>query len=194
MAYTRRSTTMAEERTVEPTKSEREKPPLRRRARRWVLEIAVVLGVYLAVSAWRERDMPPTRDPAPPFTLTSLDGRHVSLADLAGKTVLLHFWATWCGVCKLEIPTLDSIHHGLDEDEVLLAVVASNDAAEVRSFASEHALEYPILMANSDILSAYGISAFPTNFIIDPEGLIQHKSVGMSTRLGLGARMSCAGH
>jgi peroxiredoxin len=185
---------MAEERSVEPTKSEPEKPPLRRRVRRWVLEIAVVLGVYLAVSAWRERDMPETSDPAPPFTLTSLDGRHVSLADLAGKTVLLHFWATWCGVCKLEIPTLDSIHDGLDEDEVLLAVVASNDAAEVRRFASEHALEYPILMASGDILSAYGISAFPTNFIIDPEGRIQHKSVGMSTRLGLGTRMSCAGH
>jgi peroxiredoxin len=185
---------MAEEPIAGPSKAGPEKPPLRKRARRWLLEIAIVVGVYLAISAWRERDMPPTSDPAPPFTLTSLDGRHVSLADLAGKTVLLHFWATWCGVCKLEIPTLESIHEGLDEDEVLLAVVASNDPAEVRRFASEHALEYPILMASGDILSAYGISAFPTNFIIDPAGRIRHKSVGMSTRLGLGARMSCAGH
>jgi peroxiredoxin len=170
------------------------KPPLWRRLRRLAVEAAIVVAVYLAVSAWRERSMPSTDEPAPAFALSTLDGQRVTLADLAGKTVLLHFWATWCGVCRAEIPELKSIYEHLDSDEAVLAVVSSNDAAEVRRFAQEHELPYPIVMATREVLSSYGVSAFPTNFIIDPKGRIRHKSVGLSTRFGLGARMSCAGH
>jgi peroxiredoxin len=171
----------------------REKPPLSRRARRWAVEIAIVVAVYLAFSAWRERDMPATSGTAPPFALTALTGERVELVDLTGKTVLLHFWATWCGVCKAEIPALESIYENLDADEALLAVVAASDVDEVRRFVAERALPYPILFASREVLSAYGVTAFPTNYIIDSDGRIQHKSVGMSTRFGLSSRMSCAG-
>lgn len=178
---------------VDPEPVKGEKPPWSRRIRRWAVEIAIVVAVYLAVSAWRERGMPPTNEPAPPFALTSLTGERVELAGLAGKTVLLHFWATWCGVCKAEIPALEAISEGLDEDEVLLTVVASDDAEEVRAFVKERGLTYPIVLAGDGVLGAYGVSAFPTNFVIDPEGRIAHRSVGLSTRLGLSLRMSCAG-
>jgi peroxiredoxin len=173
--------------------SAKEPPPKQQRLRRWALQLGLVVAVYLAVSAWREREMPSTNEPAPPFALTTLSGERVQLADLAGKTVLLHFWATWCGVCKAEISTLKTIQENLDSDEVLLTVVASNDRDEVQRFASERQLSYPILMATAELLTSYGVSAFPTNYIIDPRGRIHHKSVGLSTRLGLGARMGCAG-
>jgi peroxiredoxin len=169
------------------------KPP-RRRWRRIALEALLLLGVYFAVTAWRERDALPTDGQAPAFALTALDGSTVRLTDFAGKTVLLHFWATWCGVCKAELPMMRAIHEHLGTDEVLLAIVASDDRDEVARFATEHELRYPILFADRRLLAAYGVSAFPTNYVVTGDGRVASSTVGLSSRLGLWWRMSCAGH
>lgn len=177
---------------AEPAGEESDKPPLKRRARRWALELLVVLGVYFSVQGWRSRDALPSDELAPAFSLSTPDGQRVSLADFEGKRVLLHFWATWCGVCKAELPMLRAIEEGLSEDEVLLTVVASDDPSEVRTFAKERELDYPIVIGTPEVLSAYRISAFPTNYVIDSAGKIVAHTTGLSTRLGLWARMGCA--
>lgn len=180
--------------THTPSKSADPKPSRKRRLLRWGLEIAVVLVIYLAISTFRDRDSLPTggESVAPPFALRNLDGTLSRSSDFEGKTLLLHFWATWCGVCRTEIPTMKAVHEGLDDDEVLLSIVSSSDVEEVRAFVEENELPYPVLFADRDVLNAYGISAFPTNYVIDSAGKISAHTVGLTTRFGLRSRMGCA--
>ena len=166
--------------------------PLGRRALRWALEAAIVIGVYLAISAYQERNLvDDTR--APRFTLRNLDGHQVRLEQLAGKRVLLHFWATWCGVCRREFGALNAIYSDLDDDEVLLSIVAdSDDPAAVRRFVAEHDIRYPVLLATTGVLESYRVSAFPTSYYLDPQGKVVDSTVGMSTRWAMAARLGCA--
>jgi len=122
-----------------------------------------------------------------------LSGETVDLSALRGKRVLLHFWATWCGVCRREFSALESLQGGLDEDEVLLTVVADGEDTErLRAFVAEHGITYPVLLGNDDLVHAFGVGAFPTNFFIDASGHVAGSTVGMSTRWAMGARLGCA--
>lgn len=163
------------------------------RWRRWASQVLIVVALYATVSAWRSRDALPTNGQAqaPDFELQTLEGRPVRLRDLRGKAVLLHFWAPWCGVCKLEVPMLKALHEGLERDQVLLAI-ASSDPDDVRRFAAERELPYPVLLASDGVSADYRVTAFPTNYVIDPEGYVVSHTVGLSTRVGLRTRMGLA--
>lgn len=165
------------------------------RAASAVLHVAVLLGAWLAVGAYQTRRHLGSSDaPAPAFELENLDGGRVSLTEFRGRRVLLHFFATWCGVCKLELPSLRSLHRSLDgEDAVLVAVVEDSDDAEaVRRFAREHELDYPILLGDDRVIAAYRVGAYPTNYYLRPDGSVSSSSVGLSTRLGMSARLALA--
>jgi peroxiredoxin len=165
----------------------------RPRWKRWVVELSIAVAVYVAVSAWRSRDALPTNGEtkAPAFELRSLDGRVVRLEDYRGKTVLLHFWATWCRVCKLEVPMMKALQNDLGDGRVILTI-ASSDPADVRRFVSEKQLPYPVLLGNRGVSADYRVSAFPTNYVIDPDGYVVSHTVGLSTRAGLRIRMGLA--
>jgi peroxiredoxin len=164
------------------------------RWRRWAMQGLLAFGVYLALTFWRGRDALPTDGStlAPVFTLPRAVGGQASLSELAGKTVLLHFWATWCSVCRVEISTLNALYATLGPDQVLLTVVADDDAGAVRAFMREHGLRYPVLLGTREVLAAYGVSAFPTNYVIDTSGRVSSHTVGISSELGLRARLGCA--
>lgn len=168
----------------------------RKRSVSLLLHVAVLFGAWLAVGAYQtRRHLASNETPAPAFELADLDGRRVSLAEFRGKRVLVHFFATWCGVCKLELPSLRSLHESLsnDGDAVLLAVVEDNDDVDaVRRFASEHDLRYPILLGSDAVIAAYRVNAYPTNYYLRTDGSISSTSVGLSTRLGMSARLALA--
>lgn len=159
---------------------------------RWaslVLQVALLAGVFALVTAYQTRNHL-AREAAPDFSLLDLEGNRVSLSQYRGKKVLLHFWATWCGVCRVELPSLRSLSKNLGPDAVLLTIVEdSDDVAAVRRFASEHELTYPILLGTSDVLRAYRVSAFPTNYYVNGDGTVHATSVGLSTRLGMAFRL-----
>ncbi|HEX9622106.1 MAG TPA: TlpA disulfide reductase family protein [Polyangiaceae bacterium] len=173
---------------------DRREGPRRSRWVRWLGNAALVAAVYLALAYFRGRSGLPTDGdtPAPAFTLRTLDGQERSLADLAGKTVLLHFWAPWCGICRAEVSTLNAVKADLAPDQALLTVAAADDVASVREFMRERELAYPVVMATPEVLAAYGVSAFPTNYVIDARGRIRSHTVGMTTRWGLKARLGCS--
>lgn len=167
--------------------------PWRRRLRRWAIDLAIVACLYLGLSAWLERDHLSSRSTAPDFQLTNLRGEPVSLDSLRGKKVALHFWATWCGVCRQEFGALNSVYSNLDDDEALVTIVADGDDAQrIRRFAEENELRYPILLGNDRVTEAYRVSAFPTNYFVDKNGDISGSTRGMSTRWGLGTRLEWA--
>ena len=167
--------------------------PWRIRARRIAFELGLVALIYFGLTAWQGRKLLGSSSAAPAFTLQTLDGKQVALGDLRGKRVLLHFWATWCGVCRQEHAALNAVQAGLEPDETLLSVVAdSEDPEAIRRYVAESGIRYPVLLANERVVRDYRVGAFPTNYFIAKDGNISAHTVGMSTRFGMNARLSLA--
>jgi peroxiredoxin len=149
------------------------------------LQVALALALFVGVSAYQTRNHV-AHQHAPDFALVDLAGRPVSLSAYRHKKVLLHFWATWCGVCRAELPSLRSMQRSLGPDEVLLAIVDDSDDVEaVRSFVREHELTYTVLLGTDEMRRAYRVHSFPTNYYVNGDGSIRTSTVGLSTRLGM---------
>ena len=117
--------------------------------------------------------------PAPDFTLTDQYGETHTLSDYQGQTVFLNFWATWCGPCKMEMPDIQALYEAWDEnagDLVVLGVAGpgigqEGSAEDIAAFLEENGYTYPVVMDDTGALFyQYGISAYPTTFMIDTEG------------------------
>jgi peroxiredoxin len=117
---------------------------------------------------------------APEFALKNLDGQTISLKDLQGKAVLLNFWATWCGPCRGEMPFLEEIYQEWsDEKLVLLAVNIGESSSQASAFLESNNLSLPVLLdTRQTVAEQYNITAIPTTFFIDKDGIIQDKVVG----------------
>ena len=121
-------------------------------------------------------------DSAPPFQLNDLSGKPVSLAEAKGKVVLLNFWATWCGPCRAEIPDLvDLQKRYADKLEIIALATQEDDADQVRRFVLHSGINYRVAMAPEDVVRAYGgVAALPTSFVIDAQGRVVQKHVGLN--------------
>ena len=124
------------------------------------------------------------KDPldVPGFTVTDLDGKTVSFSDLKGKVVLVNFWATWCPPCRAEIPDLVALQDKYRDKLVVLGISEDEDATPqaVKAFGVEQKMNYPIIMKTPELAKIFkGVSALPTTFVIDPEGKIRQRHVGM---------------
>ncbi len=114
------------------------------------------------------------------FKLKDMNGATVNLADYKGKVVLLNFWATWCGPCKLEIPEFVrayEAHKG--EGFVVLGVSIDDTAEQLKDFAKQFKITYPMLLMEENVEQAYGpIYGVPISFFIGRDGLICRKQMG----------------
>ena len=121
-------------------------------------------------------------DTAPTFLLNDLEGKAVSLAEAKGKVVLLNFWATWCGPCRAEIPDLvDLQKRYADKLEIIALATQEDDADQVRRFVLHSGINYRVAMAPDDVVREYGgIAALPTSFVIDAQGRVVQKHVGLN--------------
>jgi thiol-disulfide isomerase/thioredoxin len=120
---------------------------------------------------------------APTFTVRDLDGRDVSTASLRGKVVIVNFWATWCPPCRAEIPDLIALQQKYG-DRVQIIGISQDEApvAEVRKFAVDHGMNYPIVMSTPEIEKMFpGIGALPTSYIVNRDARVVQKHVGMLT-------------
>ena len=120
-------------------------------------------------------------DPAPDFQLRDLAGKDLSLASAHGKVVLLNFWATWCGPCRAEIPSLIELQNRYKERlQIIGLVVDDDDQDAVKQVVDSKGINYPVALASDNIRLAYGgIPALPTLFVINSEGRIVQKHVGL---------------
>jgi thiol-disulfide isomerase/thioredoxin len=113
--------------------------------------------------------------PAPAFTVHKLGGGEVSLTDYKGKVILVNFWATWCGACKLEMPWLAQLRQKYASQgfEVLGIVTDNAPAAKIDDIAQKYGVKYPILMCNHRTAQAYGgIEYLPASFYIARNGKV----------------------
>jgi cytochrome c biogenesis protein CcmG, thiol:disulfide interchange protein DsbE len=120
-------------------------------------------------------------DPAPEFALKDVDGKPLTLAGLRGKVVLLNFWATWCGPCREEIPSLIALQKLYkDRLQIVGMLTDDDDQAMLRKLIEAEGINYPVALATPEIRMEYGgIPALPTLFVINSEGRVVQKHVGL---------------
>jgi len=120
--------------------------------------------------------------PAPDFSLESLDGKTTRLSDFRGKAVLLNFWATWCGPCKIEMPWFVDFQKQYGSQGLQIVGVAMDDASkeDIGKFARDMGVNYPILIGKEAVGDQYGgIPGLPETFLIARDGKIVDKIIGL---------------
>jgi len=125
------------------------------------------------------------RHDAPDFALKDMDGKVVHISDYRGKVVLLDFWATWCGPCKIEIPWFEDLQRkNKDRGFEVLGVSMDEEGWEtVKPFLSSMGVNYRVVIGNDNTAQLYGgVDAMPTTFLIDRTGKIAAVHVGLASR------------
>jgi thiol-disulfide isomerase/thioredoxin len=119
---------------------------------------------------------------APPFSVTTLDGQRISLDSLAGKVVLIDFWATWCGPCREALPHIREIaHHFQEQPLVVISISLDKDEAKWKDFVGKNQmtwLQYRDGGFDGSIAKSFGITAIPATFTIDADGVLEDQHVG----------------
>jgi cytochrome c biogenesis protein CcmG/thiol:disulfide interchange protein DsbE len=120
---------------------------------------------------------------APAFELNTTDNKKLKLTDYRGKVVLVDFWATWCPPCRRGIPDLVSLKNEFKNKGLEIIGVSldqDNTIDAVKPFIKDYKINYPVVYGNMDVVAAYGnIESIPTSFIIDKEGKIAARYVGL---------------
>jgi len=121
-------------------------------------------------------------DALPDFSLSDMQGRQHRLSDYRGKVVMVNFWATYCGPCIKEMPSMQRLKEKLGEKPfAILAVDMAEEKSAVEAFLQKHDIKvnFPILLnPEGDVVESWMITAVPTTFIIDPEGTIRYALFG----------------
>jgi thiol-disulfide isomerase/thioredoxin len=151
----------------------------------------LVAAAFLLLSPFRPLATPhavadSAAAPGDAIVLKDMHGNDVSLASFHGKIVVLNFWATWCGPCRVEIPDLIALQAEHPDDVAVVGIVVLDPIDEkLPAFVRELKMTYPILDGNDrkDVESAYGpFIGLPTSVILDRDGLIVTKRTGMATK------------
>ena len=155
--------------------------------KRWLLNSAIILAVFLAATAWQGKDLVSNHTKAPLFRLPAISGDSVALEDFQGRRVLLYFFAPWCKICDFSVGNLNWVRKLRGKDSVALLAVALSydDLHSVKSFLERNPLDVPVLLGTPEQFNSYRIRAFPTVYTVDELGEIDGSTVGYATTLGL---------
>jgi peroxiredoxin/outer membrane lipoprotein-sorting protein len=146
-------------------------------------------------------DLRPARQRAPEVGMEAADlrlkdstGQEIHLASLRGNVVLLNFWASWCGPCRLEMPILEKLHREFKGRDLKIFGVNDEDVETIRNYVSEYEYSFPTLVdEQQQAISLYRIRGIPTMVIIDRNGKIAHYRIGLSRESDLRAWIKEAG-
>ena len=121
-------------------------------------------------------------NPAPDFTLNTLDNQPIKLSQFRGKPVLINFWATWCQPCEAELPLLEQTYQANQDKLVIIGVNMREDAGTVAARVDKVGLQYPVALDSSgDVTNRYQVRAFPTSLFVDKNGIVQRITLGALT-------------
>ncbi len=145
--------------------------------------------------------------PAPDFTLPDLSGKQVSLSSFKGKPVLINFWATWCGPCKIETPWLIELQNEYGPKGLQIVGISSegddlkpddkegwaHDKAAIAKFVKEYKMQYPVLINGDSLSTQYGgLEAMPTSVYVNAEGKVVNIQLGITSKADMAANIEKA--
>lgn len=156
-----------------------------------LVSLSFYVGIVALVFWWQTRDMLPTdqQAPMPSFTLIDIDGKpfQYQFANQERDT-LIYFFAPWCSICHLSIENTESVRAANQETlNTIIVALDWKNIEEVDAFLTEHELTSPVVLGTREIQQKFKISAFPSYYLIDKNGLIKTKSKGYTTGLGMRA-------
>lgn len=161
---------------------------LKSRVFRVAVEVGVVVLVFMAIRAYQHRDI--ATGMAPALAGTTLTGTPYVLADAAERPVLVHFWATWCSICRLEQGSIDALAR---DYPVITVAMQSGAESEVQRHLTEQGLSFAVINDPSgEIAKRWGVHAVPASFIVDAGNRVKFVEVGYTTDAGLRARLFMA--
>lgn len=122
-------------------------------------------------------------EPAPYFSLSTLDGQKVSLDQFTGRPIIINFWASWCEPCGMEMPFLQAIFSKYESTGLMVLGINSSERdsrGDVEGFLEEHPVTFPILLDGEDVKVSgqYGIHGLPASFFIDEDGILRRIQIG----------------
>jgi thiol-disulfide isomerase/thioredoxin len=122
---------------------------------------------------------------APDFSLKSVpDGKTVTLSSLRGKAVVVNFWATWCGPCKIEMPWLVDLQKKYGDQGLQIVGITKDDSNEatIAKFTQKMGVNYTVLVGNQQVVDSYGgVVGLPTSFFVNRSGKVVHEIVGLDS-------------
>jgi len=149
------------------------------------IQLVIIIIIFLGVRAYKLKDA--ITGEAPIIMGRLLDGQQVNLKQYRGNPVLVHFWATWCPVCKLENGNIANVSKNLP---VLTIASWSESGKEVLKYMKNENLQMPVLVdEDGEWAKLYGVKGVPSSFIVDGNGVIQFVESGYTTEIGLRLRM-----
>jgi thiol-disulfide isomerase/thioredoxin len=149
----------------------------------------LVLVLILGVRAWQQSGV--ASGPAPALTGSLLDGNPLTLKSYAGQPVLVHFWATWCPICRAEQGSIDELARN---SAVITVAMQSGDRDVVAQYVRHEAVSFPVLNDPDGVIATrWGVRAVPASFIVDGAGQIRFVEIGYTTGIGLRLRLWLAG-
>ena len=165
----------------------------RKPANRWrgyAINLLLFIAVVVGMRTWQQRDM--VSGPAPVLQGATLAGQPYKLPAHPERPVLVHFWATWCPICRAEQGSIAAIAH--DHPDVITIAMQSGKPEEVARFMREQGIDFPVVNdADGSLSASWGVHAVPASFIISPDGTIRFVEVGYTTGIGLRLRLWLAG-
>jgi len=131
---------------------------------------------------------------APDFTLLDLDGNTVALSDFRGKAVFINFWATWCPPCRAEMPDIEAIYKEYKNKDVMVIGVDILEAEDVvRQYVQQGGFSWTFVIdTTGEVADNYGVTAIPTSFFLDKEGVIRAVDIGDITERAMESQLAKA--
>lgn len=158
------------------------------RLRGWVINLLLILLIFGGIQWWKGR--PLASGEAPSLRGNTLEGQTLDLAAYQGRPVLVHFWATWCPVCRLGNGAIDAIAR---DHQVVSVALQSGDAAEIQHYMTAEGLSFTVVSDETGALaSPWGVPGVPATFVLDPNGRIASSTMGFSSEWGLRVRLWAA--
>jgi len=146
--------------------------------------ISLAVTVFLSCSKKENGEALRSADAAPSFVLSTVKGDRISLDNYRGKVVMLDFFASWCPPCRMATPEVKSIYQKYRDKGFVVVAIAIDEgpaaAASVRDFVKELDIPYPVLLDDGNTSREYQVISIPTSVIIDKEGKIRSRHIGLS--------------
>ncbi|WXT99769.1 MAG: Thiol-disulfide oxidoreductase ResA [Catillopecten margaritatus gill symbiont] len=163
---------------------------IKRPSRKTLMQFMMVILAIFVIRAWQQQDL--TTGMVPSFTSKTLSGEIVNSKPLPDEAILVHFWATWCGICKLENDNIQAVS---EEYKVLNIALQSGTDDELKKYAAENNMQIDnIINDNSGSLARlFGVNVTPSSFFVNTEGKIQFVEIGYVTTWGYKLRLWWAG-